>query len=244
MATFETVELRPNKLCDLLIPVRRNAVSLPDSLEPWFATLQMVLLRVVRVWNQTGQKHAGEPDIANTVLPAHKILLWLLVLVTYFDVIQRLSRRAIPWASRHLATAASLALGVAALGFKVAFTKADTPELLEGLGYIALPRTEEASLVAQARALFMGIAVMVLLTSFPAVYQRIQGGEKTKSKPSSKPIHLKIRLLMEIQLSRSLSTTFSLFFYSPSREPLMYPCFFYLRRNTRRWIYCDFQAWS
>ena len=209
-------------------------MSLPDSVKPWFATLQMVLLRVVRVWNQTGQKHAGEPDIAKTVLPAHKMLLWVLVLVTYFDVIQRLSRRAIPWASRHLATAASVALGVAALVFKVAFTKADTPELLEGLGYIALPRTGEASLVAQARALFMGIAVMVLLTSFPAVYQRIQGGEKTMSKPSSKPVYLKLRSLMEIQISRSLSTTLSLFFYSPNREPLMYPYFFYLRHNTRR----------
>ena len=157
-------------------------MSLPGSLEPWFATSQMVLLRVVRVWNQTGQKHAGEPDIAKTVLPAHKMLLWLLVLLTYFDVIQRLSRRAIPWVSRHLATAASLALGIAALGFKVAFTKADAPELLEGLGYIALPRTEEPSLVAQARALFTGIAVMVVLTSVPAVYQRIRGGGKTKSK--------------------------------------------------------------
>ncbi len=150
-------------------------MTLPDSLKPWLAASLLILLRIVRVWNQTGQKRAGEPDIARTVLPAHNMLLWLLILLTYIDVIQRLSRRVLPWASRHFATAASLALGIAALGFKVAFTKADAPELLEGLGYLILRPMEEASLVAQARAVFTSIAIMVMLTSFPAIYQRIRG---------------------------------------------------------------------
>ncbi|CAF9906404.1 major facilitator super transporter protein [Imshaugia aleurites] len=159
---------------------RRNAVTLPTSLDPWCAALLLVLLRIVRVWNQTGQKHAGEPDIARTVLPAHTVLLWLLVLVTYLDIIQRLSRTAVPWASRHLATAASLALGIAALGFKVAFTKADAPELLEGIGGFVPRPMEESSLVGQARAVFSSIAIMGLLTSFPAIWQRIWGGQQTK----------------------------------------------------------------
>lgn len=168
--------------CDLLISYRRNAVTLLYSLESWSAASLLVLLRIVRVWNQTGQKHAGEPDIARTVLPAHNKFLWLLVLVTYLDVIQRLSRRAIPWASRHLATASSLGLGIAALGFKVAFTKADAPELLEGLGYLVLRPMEEASLIAQARAVFTSIAIMMVMTSFPAVYQRIRRGRKMKGR--------------------------------------------------------------
>ncbi|KAF6223452.1 hypothetical protein HO133_000295 [Letharia lupina] len=171
-----------------LLLKRRNAATLPGSLELWFAASLLVLLRIVRAWNQTGQKHAGEPDIARTFLPAHNILLWLLVLVTYLDVIQRLSRRAVPWASRHLATAASLALGIAALGFKVAFTKADAPELLEGLGYLCVRPFEQASLVAQARAIFTGIAIMMVLTSFPAVYQRVRGGRETKGRGQLKPI--------------------------------------------------------
>lgn len=159
-----------------------------DLLEPWFVASLLVLLRIVRVWNQTGQKHAGEPDIARTVLPAHNKLLWLLVLVTYLDVIQRLSRRVVPWASRHFATATSLALGTAALGFKVAFTKADAPELLEGLGFFVLRPMEEASLVAQARAVFTSIAIMMVLTSFPAIYQRIRGGRRTIGRDQSEPI--------------------------------------------------------
>ena len=182
MAGFETVGLHSVAKFDLLISCRRNAVALLDSLEPWFAASLLVVLRVIRVWNQTGQKHAGEPDIARTVLPTHNILLWLLVLVTYLDVIQRLSRRAIPWASRHLATVASLALGIAAMGFKAAFTKADTPELLEGLGYLVLVPTKDASLVAQARAIFTSIAILVVLTSFPAVYQRTRGKRETKGR--------------------------------------------------------------
>lgn len=170
-----------------------------DLLEPWFVASLLVLLRIVRVWNQTGQKHAGEPDIARTVLPAHNKLLWLLVLVTYLDVIQRLSRRVVPWASRHFATATSLALGTAALGFKVAFTKADAPELLEGLGFFVLRPMEEASLVAQARAVFTSIAIMMVLTSFPAIYQRIRGGRRT------------------IDISRSLHDLFTLFLLTQSR---------------------------
>ena len=161
---------------------RRNAVTFPGSLEPWFVASLLVLLRIVRVWNQTGQKHAGEPDIARTVLPAHNMLLWLLVLVTYLDIVQRLSRRAVPWASRHLTTAISLALGIAALGFKFALTKADAPELLEGLGHLVPRPGGEASLVAQARAVFTSIAIMMALTSFPALHQRIMGGRETKGR--------------------------------------------------------------
>lgn len=157
-------------------------MALPDSLELWFAASPLLLLRVVRVWNQTGQKHAGEPDIAKTVLLSHNKLLWLLVLGTYIDVIQRLSRRAVPWASRHLATAASLAVGIAAFGYKIAFTKADTPELLEGLGYLCFTTIEEASLVSQARVTFTSIAILVVLTSFPAVYQRMQGRREMKGR--------------------------------------------------------------
>ena len=202
--------------CGLLISCRRNAVTLPDSLDPWFTALLLVFLRLVRVWNQTGQKHTGEPDIARTALPAHNILLWLLVFVTYLDVIQRLSRRAMPWASRHLATAASLALGIAALGFKVAFTKADTPHLFQGLEYLIPVPLEEASLVAQARAVFTSIAMMVLVTSFPAVCQRAWGRRTTKGRAQSKPTgHLLTKINPDI--SRPVHDLFTLFLLTQSR---------------------------
>ena len=172
----------------MLMSYRRSSVTLPNSLGPWYAASLLVLLRLVRAWNQTGQKHAGEPDIARTVLPAHTMLLWLLVLVTYLDIIQRLSRRAVIWAPRHLTIVASLSLGIAALGFKAAFTRADAPELLEGLGVLVSRSMAEASLVTQARVVFTGIAIMGLLSSFPAVYQKIWGGRETKGRDQSKPV--------------------------------------------------------
>ncbi len=158
---------------------RRNSVQKGGALAACFAATLLALLRVVRAWNQTGQKHAGEPDIAKTLFPAHNFIFWLLVLATYLDVVQRLARRAVPWASRQLSSAASFALGIAALGFKVAFTKADAPELLEGLQFFVLRPLEEASLVAQARAFFSSNAIMMALTSFPVIYQRAFQGEKT-----------------------------------------------------------------
>ena len=134
----------------------------------------LVILRVIRVWNQTGQKHAGEPDIAKTFLPAHHSILWFLVLATYIDVVQRLSRRALFWTSQHVSSAASLALGIVALTFKMEFTKADAPELLDGLHPLTfLPPMKDVSLITQARVLFVSIAALPLLTSFPAIYKRV-----------------------------------------------------------------------
>lgn len=142
-----------------------------------FAALLLASLRILRAWNQTGQKHAGESDIARSFLPANNFLLWILVVATYVDVVQRLARRAVPWASRRLSTAASLALGVAALGFKVAFTKADAPELLAGLEQFVLRPMDEASLVAQARAVFLSTGIMLILTMYPVIYSNMIHGK-------------------------------------------------------------------
>ena len=159
---------------------RRNAEETKGLSRAWSAVPLLAILRVIRIWNQTGQKHAGEPDIAKMFLPAHNFVLWALVLATYLDVVRRLSRRAVPWASRQLSSAASFALGIASLGFKVAFTKADAPELMEGLQFFVVRPMKEASLVAQARAAFFSIAILLILTSLPIIYQRMSYGGKTE----------------------------------------------------------------
>lgn len=160
---------------------RLNALTAVRSLKAWSGAVSIIIVRITRVWNQTGQKHAGEPDIARTVLPLHNFLLWLLVLATYLDVVQRLSKRALPWASRHLSSAAAFVLGATAFSFKVAFTKADAPELLNGLQFLAFRPIEAASLVAQARAVFIGITVMTGLASLPLTSRTFCTEEKTPS---------------------------------------------------------------
>ncbi|KAL9127732.1 MAG: hypothetical protein Q9217_003441 [Psora testacea] len=147
----------------------RQAAVVQRKLKTVVASLSLlVALRIIRVWNQTGQKHAGEADIAKTFFPAHNYLLWVLVLATYVNVIHQICRSAIPWASRPFATAASISLGIAALAFKVAFTKADAPELLAGLMQFILPPMDEFSLVVQARAVFLCIGFMISMSILPA----------------------------------------------------------------------------
>ena len=68
---------------------------------------------------------------------------------------------------------------------------ADAPELLEGLQFFVLRPMEEASLVAQARAVFLSIAILLILTTFPTTNQvmlhdgKIEGVTKF-SKPCRK----------------------------------------------------------
>ena len=88
--------------------------------------------------------------------------------------------RAIPWAPRHLSYAASFALGLSALGFKIAFTKADAPEILEGLEFLVPISIRDASLVAQARAFYASNAIVLGLTIFPRSYRRAFQRETTE----------------------------------------------------------------
>ncbi|KAG7132603.1 GPI ethanolamine phosphate transferase 2 like protein [Verticillium longisporum] len=62
-------------------------VQLRNTKKPISRALQLSLAllstRLVRAWNQTGQKHAGEPDIVKTFLMASPLTLWALVGATY-----------------------------------------------------------------------------------------------------------------------------------------------------------------
>ena len=159
-------------LCLLTDAPSRRATVISGSLRAVVASLSLlVMLRIVRAWNQTGQKHAGGADIARVFLPAHSYLLWILILATYVDVIRQITRNTMPWPSRWFPTAAAILLGVAALGFKVAFTHADAPELLADVIPFVLPPMKETSLVAQARAVFFGIGLMLFITVWPVAIQ-------------------------------------------------------------------------
>lgn len=142
----------------------------------------LVVLRVVRSWNQTGQKHAGEADIGKTLLPLHTFVLWFLVLTTFITVTLRFGQSVLPQISSHVAVASSVTLCIATLGFKIAFTKAEAPELLVGFETSFSRLMEEASLLAQARAVFIGIAAVIFLTTFSKAYHRSISGKKTEGK--------------------------------------------------------------
>ena len=139
----------------------------------YFSGLAMTLIvlascRTLWRWNQTGQKHAGDPDISRVFLPSQKYLLWALVVATYADVALRLAMHIMPWASRAIATSASGFLCLEALLFKIAFTQADAPELLTGYERM-LPMSSllDVPLIPQAQGLFTSLAGILALTIVP-----------------------------------------------------------------------------
>ena len=144
----------------------------------WLAVGSLTTTRIVRRWNQTGQKHSGSPDIAGSFLAAHSLTLWTLVLALYLDLARRMSLGGLPRAPRQVSTIVAISVCLAALGFKVKYTHADAPELLPGFEESFLRLMEKVSLVTQARAVFLSIGLCLTWILF----QRCHGNLKSKSK--------------------------------------------------------------
>lgn len=118
--------------------------------------------RLMRRWNQTGQKFAAEPDIARTFFPGHPTVLWALLILTYADAGYHLFRSL---SSSILPRLGALILAVVALMFKLNFVANDSPELLTDtfLSRVVGKGLINWSLVWQARLVFCGVAGCALL---------------------------------------------------------------------------------
>ncbi|CAG8073487.1 unnamed protein product [Penicillium olsonii] len=135
----------------------------------WPGAFSILLLavcqRLLRRWNQTGQKFAAEPDIAHTFFGRHPEVFWLLLALTYLDAGFRLVRNArLP----ALARLGALAPAVLAFTFKLHFVASESPELLEGtfLSRVVGGWLYSVSLVLHARLVFGGLAAIALLALF------------------------------------------------------------------------------
>ncbi|KAF2823709.1 alkaline phosphatase-like protein [Ophiobolus disseminans] len=159
-------------------------------LHPAFATL--ALHRVIRRWNQTGQKYAGADDIVNSgIFHSNSIILWSLIGATYMDVTLRIARhiaRSVATfdteqkkrgdieiestnQNRMMGTIAVLPLSGTAFIFKLAFTAKDAPELTYGLTGDMLDAIESLDLVGLVRMVFGGLALSASWIAF-AEWQR------------------------------------------------------------------------
>lgn len=121
-------------------------------------------LRVVRRWNQTGQKFAGEPDIARTFLSTHIELLWSLIAATYIWNAHTLRTLGFPRLPRLTATVIAVVLMILAVTFKLAFTNEDAPELISGRAITILRLSSGWDLLTRARAVFQSIAICLVFT--------------------------------------------------------------------------------
>jgi len=147
----------------------------PSAWRVWAVPVLFVTKRIVRRWNQTGQKHAGEPDIAKAFLSTHNLLLWTVVIVTFLDLVRRLTWYGLPGIGRRPTFLVALGLSLSAFGFKVTFTIADAPELLSGIPRYFWAPMDEAPLVTQARTVFAGIALSALYILYERIYTRPVG---------------------------------------------------------------------
>ena len=153
---------------------------------PYYRILYLPILlainRVLRRWNQTGQKHAGEPDIAKTFLSAHSILLWIAVTVTFLDMSRRLAWCSLPGVPSRVAGCASIVLCLLAFGFKVAFTITVAPELLTGIPQYLWKIFEGTPLVSQARIVLWGLAISVAYIVYQGIKPKPELSKSAKGK--------------------------------------------------------------
>ncbi|KAH7386805.1 alkaline-phosphatase-like protein [Phaeosphaeria sp. MPI-PUGE-AT-0046c] len=155
------------------------------------AIMALVIHRVIRRWNQTGQKYAGADDIVNSgIFHGNSFVLWSLIGATYMDVTLRLSRhiaRSLATfdndqkatgseiesteTNRMMGTIAVLPLCGTAFIFKLAFTAKDAPELTYGITGNMMDAIEDLNLVGLARMVFGGLLLSASWIAF-AEWQR------------------------------------------------------------------------
>jgi ethanolamine phosphate transferase 2 subunit G len=140
-----------------------------------------LLFGIIRHVNSTGQKYAAWPSISSAVFPAEPWLLWASTIVTYALISRSLTRRASTWAEIGSSQLGLLPLPVciAAFLFKIAFTHADSPELLKDFPLLSplVALTSRYSLVGQARIVLLGIAHMFACALY---YEAPWDREKTR----------------------------------------------------------------
>src|SRR5271168_2669239 len=108
----------------------------PGKLASIRMSATIALSGIVRHWNQTGQKYAGDPDITSRILSSQTWLLWLGVVATYALVCYRLSRQTVRWTDQKQMALLPVPVCMAALFFKISFTSAEAPELLQGITFL------------------------------------------------------------------------------------------------------------
>lgn len=165
---------------------------------PWLSSIYTIGLavtyRILRRWNQTGQKFAAEPDIARTFFPSNQNIFWVLVIFTYADMAKSLvgSPGSLLWRLVGCLTT------LAAFIFKAAFVASDSPELLGDSFLEPFGETlSSVSLVMQARTVFCGVAIMFLLAALAKNDSRKSA--KHNSKPSHVPTFPDTLLIKQLQ---------------------------------------------
>lgn len=126
-----------------------------------------VLFGVMRRWNQTGQKYAGEADLVTELLKENPWVLWGLVLATYALFAKRLHFNSVKNGFRQMRFLPVL-VSASAFLFKAAFTEADAPELLRNVPILkpVVRFAAQYPLTSLARVSFVGMVYLLVTTLY------------------------------------------------------------------------------
>ncbi|KAG5987151.1 hypothetical protein E4U54_005103 [Claviceps lovelessii] len=162
------------------------------------------VIRLVKGWNQTGQKFAGEPDIVKSFISPNPSLLWCLIIVSYAVSSLQLmfSVHNVPYLA---VTSITSVIASSAFAFKLAFTAEDAPELVTGFAKKLHETFHGQSLLSRARVVFVLLAMVACF----AVYQARRGRSKAIS--SAQLVHHAYTLLA---MTQSRATNVPLLFFS------------------------------
>ncbi|KAF3081572.1 major facilitator super transporter protein [Orbilia oligospora] len=151
------------------------------------SVILLVLLRLTRRWNQTGQKHAGAPDITNTFLTNNPTILWALVFFSYTDMFFRLKRNLDTKHSVLVGPVMSISPVVVSMLFKLSMAALDTRELIPSYLMNLADGFAAISVVTQAQLVFS----IILLIGTYLVFVRNSGMSGIKVSPLKKlqPFH-------------------------------------------------------
>ncbi|KAG5929377.1 hypothetical protein E4U42_006117 [Claviceps africana] len=166
--------------------------------------LCLFTIRVVKGWNQTGQKFAGEPDIVKSFVYPSPPLLWGLIIVSYVTSSLQLmfSVRDVPYI---VVTSITSLIASSAFAFKLAFTAEDAPELVTGFAKRLNETFHGQSLISRARVVFVLLAIVACF----AVSQARRGRSKAVS--SAQLLHHAYTILA---MTQSRATNVPLLFFS------------------------------
>ncbi|KAI9368004.1 alkaline-phosphatase-like protein [Aspergillus egyptiacus] len=179
--------------------------------------------RILRRWNQTGQKYATEPDIARAYFPSHKGILWILVLLTYGDIYLHLIGELRPSPISHLT---SLIVILTASTFKLGFAASESPELISGspIEYLAT-MFKRIPLVLYARLVMSGILIILVLS---AIFPKASGKLSTRSGGYRSPEDYIVVLTITVSPSSVVHEALTLLLMTQSRVTNI-PIFLILR---------------
>lgn len=202
--------LTPGWILTLSIQSLPNFATFASKARLAAAAFTLLIVHRLSVrWNQTGQKHSGAPDIVHTAFPENHVLMWFLILATYYyEGYLLVTRTFAGLLVTEVGVAAAVVCVLCGIVFKLNFTQADAPELVQGLGSEVRQWTKNTDLATQARFSFSMLAVTTVVIVTLAVLshrQSIRSGVKEAGLLPS--------------LAERLHTLLSLFLIMQTRAP-------------------------